>query len=131
VSNHVLAFVVVVFGGGLGSGLRHAVNQACAALFGVTLGWGTLAVNILGSLAMGMLAGWFALEGEGGQTLRLFLTTGLLGGFTTFSAFSLDVVLLWERGQMAAAAGYVAASVGIAILAVLLGLAIVKRSAGL
>ena len=83
--------------------LRHAVNQASAAYFGVNFPWGTLFVNVVGSLAMGLLAGWFAFRGEGGQLLRLFLATGILGGFTTFSAFSIDAALLWERGQSAGA----------------------------
>ena len=69
-----------------GSMIRHAVNQTSAAMFGINLPYGTLSVNIVGSLMMGLIAGWFAFRGDGGQLLRLFLTTGILGGFTTFSA---------------------------------------------
>jgi hypothetical protein len=76
-SHHSLAFLLVFLGGGLGSMLRHAVNQASAAQFGVDFAWGTLIVNIVGSFAMGLLAGWFALRGEGEQMLRLFLATGI------------------------------------------------------
>ena len=89
---------------------------------------GTLGVNIVGSLAMGLLAGWFAFRGDGGQTLRLFLATGLLGGFTTFSAFSLDATLLWERGQTYGAVFYVVASVLTALLCVSVGLAIMRAA---
>ena len=91
--------------------LRHAVSQVSAFLLGVGF-WGTLFVNITGSFAMGVIAGWFAFRREGGgQSLRLFLTTGILGGFTTFSTFSLDAALFWERGQLWGTAGYVSGSV--------------------
>jgi CrcB protein len=98
-------------------------------MIGVNFPYGTLFVNITGSLAMGLIAGWFAFHGRGGQLLPLFLTTGILGGFTTFSAFSLDAALLWERGQMAGAAMYVAGSVGVAIVCVFAGLAIMRTLA--
>src|SRR5262245_18207697 len=98
-----LAFLLIFVGGGLGSMLRHAVNLASAALFGMSFPYGTILVNITGSFAIGVVAGWFALRGHGGQMTSLFLTTGILGGFTTFSAFSLDAALLWERGQAAGA----------------------------
>src|SRR5688572_29968151 len=107
------SYLLVFLGAGIGGALRHGVNLGCARYCGVMFPWGTLTVNVLGSFAMGALAGWLAFKaGEGwSQSLRLFLTTGILGGFTTFSAFSLDAVLLWERGQMGLAAAYVAASV--------------------
>ena len=124
--HHTLAFLLIFVGGGFGSMLRHAVNQASAAIFGVNLPYGTLFVNITGSLAMGLIAGWFAFRGSGGQLLPLFLTTGILGGFTTFSAFSLDAALLWERGQSAGAVFYVAGSVTAAIIGVFAGLAIMR-----
>lgn len=120
-SHHALALLLIFLGGGLGSMLRHLVNQASAAVFGVNFGWGTLFVNIVGSFAMGLLAGWFAFRSEGGELLRLFLATGILGGFTTFSAFSLDALLLWERGQTTAALIYSAGSVGGAIISVFAG----------
>ena len=127
-SHHALAFLLVFIGGGLGSMLRHAVNQANAAIFGFNLSYGTLLVNIVGSLAIGLLAGWFAFRGEGGQMLRLFLTTGVLGGFTTFSAFSLDAILLWERGQTAGAAFYIVGSVAAGLIGTFAGLFIMRTA---
>lgn len=120
------AFLLVFIGGGIGSMLRHAANQAGTALFGVNFPSGTLFVNIAGSLAMGLVAGWFSARGHGGQLLRLFLATGILGGFTTFSAFSLDAALLWERGQTVAAVLYAGGSVLTGILAVFGGLAAMR-----
>jgi CrcB protein len=121
-----LAFLLIFIGGGLGSMLRHGVNQASAAIVGIYFPFGTLFVNVIGSLAMGLLAGWFAYRGEGGQLLRLFLATGVLGGFTTFSAFSLDAALLWERGQITGVAFYVTGSVITAMVSVFLGLTIMR-----
>lgn len=106
--------------------LRHALNQASTALLGPDFPYSTIFVNVAGSLAMGLIAGWFALRGGGGQMLPLFLTTGILGGFTTFSAFSLDAALLWERGETGNAAAYVIGSLVPAIVAVFLGLAIMR-----
>ena len=122
------ATLLVFLGAGLGGALRHGVNVGCARLCGIAFPWGTLTVNILGSFLMGALAGWLAFKAEHGwsQPLRLFLTTGVLGGFTTFSAFSLDAVLLWERGQAGHAAAYVAASVALSITGLLAGLALVR-----
>ena len=121
-----LAFLLIFLGGGIGSMLRHVVNQTGMALFGPSFPWGTLLVNIVGSLAMGLLAGWSDFRSEGGQLIRLFLATGILGGFTTFSAFSLDVALLWQRGQTGAAVLYVLGSVTVAIIGVFTGLAIMR-----
>lgn len=108
--------------------LRHGVNLGCARLFGIAFPWGTLAVNIVGSSLMGLIVGWLAFRGATGwtQPLRLFLTTGILGGFTTFSAFSLDVVMLWERGAFGLAAGYAAVSVLGAVAALALSLAAMR-----
>lgn len=106
--------------------MRHAVNRIALAL-GSAFPWNTLAINVTGSLAMGLIAGWFAFKGESGQHLRLFLTTGILGGYTTFSTFSLDAALLWERGQERAAAAYVAASVTASLIGVFAGLAMMRR----
>jgi CrcB protein len=122
-SRHALGFLLVFVGGGLGSILRHAANQLGAALFGPDFPYSTMFVNILGSLTMGFIAGAFALRGSGGQMLLLFLTTGILGGFTTFSTFSLDVALLWERGQVLRVAFYVLGSFIPAVVAVFSGLA--------
>ena len=118
---------LVALGGAIGAGARHLVNIAALRAFGPAFPAGTLTVNVVGGLLMGLLAGWLALRYEdGGQALRLFLATGILGGFTTFSAFSLDAVLLWQRGDTAAAAGYVLASVILSILALLAGLSIMR-----
>jgi CrcB protein len=119
------ALVLVFVGGGLGAAMRHLFNLGAARLFGVSFPWGTLGVNVAGSLAMGLLAAWLAARTEGsGEHLRLFLATGILGGFTTFSAFSLDAVALWERGAAGQALTYVAASVLVSIAALVAGLAI-------
>lgn len=119
------ALIIVVVGAGIGGGLRHLVNVGSARLLGLHFPWGTLTVNLVGSFAMGLLAAWLALRfSGGGQAFRLFLATGILGGFTTFSSFSLDAVLLWERGAVATAALYVAVSVVIGIAALVAGLAL-------
>ena len=123
---HASAFLLVFLGGGIGSVLRYAVNQASVAALGVAFPWGTLFVNAIGSLVMGALAAWFGLRGHGSDLARLFLTAGVLGGFTTFSAFSLDVALLWERGQTAAAAAYAAGSVVCAVGGVFAGLSVTR-----
>jgi fluoride exporter len=122
------SYLLVFLGAGIGGALRHGVNVGCARLCGTGFPWGTLTVNILGSFIMGALAGWLAFKaGEGwSQPLRLFLTTGILGGFTTFSAFSLDAVLIWERGQNGLAATYVAASVLLSIAGLVAGLGLAR-----
>ncbi len=118
---------VVFAGSGIGGVLRHLVNRAVPLSIATHFPMATLLVNVFGSLAMGMIAGWFALRGVGpSQTLRLFLTTGVLGGFTTFSAFSLDTALLWERGDVAATAIYVLGSVLVSIACVFAGLALAR-----
>lgn len=130
VSHQTLAFLLVFIGGGIGSMLRHASNLLGASLFGLNIPAGTLCVNIIGSFAMGLLAGWFAFQGHSDQLTRLFLTTGIIGGFTTFSAFSLEAALLLERGQTAGAALYVIGSVVIAIAGIFAGIAIMRAIAG-
>jgi CrcB protein len=119
-------YVTVFFGAGIGGALRHAVNRAGTQL-GMALPSSTLCVNVSGSLVMGLIAGWFAFRGQAGQTLRLFLTTGILGGYTTFSAFSLDAALLWERGQVWGTVFYVVTSVLLSLVGVFLGLAIIRH----
>ena len=121
---------LVAFGGALGAACRHLVNLAALRLLGPAFPAGTLVVNVVGGLLMGLLAGWLALKYESdGQALRLFLATGILGGFTTFSAFSLDAVLLWERGDVLASLAYVLASVVLSIAALLLGLFVMRAVA--
>ena len=112
-------FLHVALGGAIGSVARYGVNIMTTRL-APGLPWGTLTVNILGSLIMGLVAAWFALRG--GQHLAPFLMTGVLGGFTTFSAFSLDTLTLWERGDQMLALGYVFGSVMLSLAAIALGL---------
>jgi CrcB protein len=116
-------YVAVFIGGGLGAALRHGVNRASLAWLGPAFPYGTLFVNVAGGLMMGVLAELFLVKGGGSQEFRLFLTTGLLGGFTTFSAFSLDAALMWQRGDYAALASYILASVFLSIAALFLGMA--------
>ena len=96
-----MGFLIVFLGGGIGAALRHGVNLASARLLGTAFPFATLFENVTGSLVMGLLAGIFAFKGDASQHWRLFLTTGILGGYTTFSAFSLDAALLYERGELA------------------------------
>jgi fluoride exporter len=122
-----MPYIIVFLGAGLGGALRHGVNVAAARLLGYGFPLGTLIVNVAGSFLMGLLAGYFAFRPGFSQDTRLFLTTGILGGFTTFSAFSLDAALLIERHSYALAAGYVVGSVGVSIAALFLGLALFER----
>jgi fluoride exporter len=115
-------YVVVFLGGGLGAALRHGVNRASLAYLAPTFPWGTLFVNIVGGLLMGVLAELFLVKGGGSQELRLFLITGVLGGFTTFSAFSLDAGLMWQRSDYASLAIYVIGSVVLSIAALFVGM---------
>ncbi|RVC41870.1 MAG: fluoride efflux transporter CrcB [Mesorhizobium sp.] len=113
--------LLVVIGGGIGAGIRHLTNMGALRLVGPNYPWGTMAINILGSFAMGLFIAVLARRG-GSNEVRLFVATGILGGFTTFSAFSLDFATLWERGATLPAFGYALASVIGAILALFLGL---------
>jgi fluoride exporter len=121
--NYLLVFV----GGGLGASLRHAVNVLCARCLGTAFPWGTFIINITGSTVMGLIAGYLAFKGEASQAWRLFLMTGILGGYTTFSAFSLDAMLLYERSEFALALFYVLGSVVFSILGLFAGLALVRH----
>lgn len=120
-------FLLVFFGGGLGAALRHGVNLLSARVLGTAFPYATLIENVTGSLVMGLLAGYFAFKGDATQPMRLFLATGVLGGYTTFSAFSLDTVLLWERGEVGLAAIYVIGSVALSIGGLIAGLALVRH----
>lgn len=111
-----------MLGGAVGSGARHLVNVAAGRMLGVAFPYGTLAVNLVGCLLMGILIEALALKFQGSLELRTLLATGFLGGFTTFSAFSLDVMTLVQRGETAMAASYIALSVGGSLVAVALGL---------
>jgi CrcB protein len=121
-----MGFLIVFLGGGIGAASRHGINLLAARALGTGFPYGTLLINVAGSLAMGLIAEFFALKGGLPQHWRLFLTTGILGGFTTFSAFSLEAALLYERGDLIGAAIYVVASVVLAIGGLFAGLAIVR-----
>lgn len=128
-----VASTYVALGGGAGAVLRYQLGRAMTHWLGpntiTAFPWATLTVNVIGSLAMGLLAGFLARHGHGGDHWRLLLGVGLLGGFTTFSAFSLELMLLIERGQPALALTYAAVSVLAGLTALYLGL-IVMRVAG-
>lgn len=117
--------IPVMIGGALGAGARHLVGVGMLARLGPGFPWWTLAVNIIGGLLMGLLAGLLVKTGADEQ-LRLLLGVGVLGGFTTFSAFSLEVWLMIERGQIATATGYAGASLIGSVLALGLGLWITR-----
>ena len=119
-------YLLVFFGGGLGASLRHAINMVCAKSLGTAFPYGTFIINISGSTVMGLIAGYLAFKGEATQHWRLFLMTGILGGYTTFSAFSLDTALLYERGELSLAALYVLGSVGVSIAGLFAGLALMR-----
>lgn len=120
------SYLIVFLGGGIGAACRHGVNVAFVRVFGTSFPVATMFENVGGSLLMGILAGYFALKGDAGQHWRLFLTTGILGGYTTFSAFSLDAALLYERGALGLAALYVLGSVGLSVGALFAGLALMR-----
>jgi len=125
----VTGYLLVFFGGGLGATLRQLINVTCARCIGLGFPWGTFIINISGSTVMGLIAGYLAFKGEASQPWRLFLMTGILGGYTTFSAFSLDTALLYERGELSLAALYVLGSVVLSIAGLFAGLAIVRHLA--
>jgi CrcB protein len=120
-------YLLVFLGGGLGAALRHGVNLAGASLLGTRFPYSTLFANVTGSFVMGLLIAYFAFKDGGGQHWKLFLTTGVLGGYTTFSAFSLESALLYERGELGLAAFYVIASVLLAIGGLFAGLLLVRH----
>jgi fluoride exporter len=117
-----MRYLIIFLGGGVGAALRHGVNVVAARLLGTAFPYATAFENVTGSLLMGLLAGYFAFRGGISQHWQLFLTTGILGGYTTFSAFSLDAVLLYERGALGLAALYVILSVLLSIGGLFAGL---------
>ena len=121
-------FLIVAAGGAFGAVARYGLARLLPA---TGWPWVTLAVNVVGGLLMGLLTGWLAFRGGANtEAIRLFVAVGVLGGFTTFSAFSLETVLMIERRQLAMAGGYVAASVALSVLALFLGLMVARRAFG-
>lgn len=127
------ASMLVALGGGVGSWLRFVVGRAWVAAAGHTRASAfpvaTLSVNVVGSVAMGLLVGWLARFGGQSEATRLLLAVGLLGGFTTFSSFSLEVVLLFQRGEPGLAAFYAATSLAAGLFGLWLGLLLMRSAA--
>jgi len=121
-------FALIALGGGLGAMARHLVGWGSLRLMGPGFPWGTLCVNVMGSFAMGVLIGAMVKQGTS-ENIRLFLGVGLLGGFTTFSAFSLDAIRMFETKAYGPFAAYVGASVILSLLAILLGLFLMREMA--
>lgn len=123
--------LIVAAGGALGAVARYGVGVWAQRVFANAQWPATLTVNVVGGLLMGLLTGWLAFRaGANSESLRLFAAVGVLGGFTTFSAFSLETVLMIERRQFALAGGYVAASVALSVLALFIGLMVARRAFG-
>ena len=114
--------LAVAAGGAIGATGRYLVGRLMFSVMGPGFPWGTLFVNVFGSLVMGLFIAWLVKRTGTSEEVRLFVATGILGGFTTFSAFSLDFANLIERGSMGAAFAYVLASVFLAVLAIFIGL---------
>ncbi len=121
-----MEFLLVFLGGGLGSATRHGVNVLAARFWGVQYPVGTLCINILGCFAMGVAMEYWAVKSGLPQQARLFLTTGVIGGFTTFSTFSLEVALLNSRGEILLAGLYIVGSLVLGIGGLYAGMALVR-----
>lgn len=121
----------VALGGAIGASARHLLGEFALRVWSTAFPWGTFVANVLGGFLMGFLVGWLALKGSqlegGGENLRLFMGVGILGGFTTFSAFSLDAMLMIEKKAYGLAAGYISASVVLSILALFAGLVLARK----
>jgi fluoride exporter len=122
-------YLLVFIGGGLGSTLRYLVNVICPRYFGADFPYHTFIINITGSTVMGLIAGYLAFKGDAAASWRLFLMTGILGGYTTFSAYSLDSIVLYERGEIGLALFYVVGSVVFSIAGLFAGLTLVRHLA--
>lgn len=118
--------LLVMLGGAFGSAARYLTGKLTLGWFGPDYPWGTLAVNLVGGFLMGMLAGTLAKIGQGGEQWRLLIGVGLLGGYTTFSAFTLDLMNMIERGDYGMGLGYILASVVGSALALFAGLSILR-----
>jgi fluoride exporter len=121
--------LMVAMGGAIGSSGRYMVGVLATRLFGISFPWGTMIVNILGSFVMGLLVALLAVRYSVSNEVRGFLAIGVLGGFTTFSSFALDIVYLYEKKQYLASAGYMSISVICSILALFSGMALVRSLA--
>ncbi|QFR32160.1 fluoride efflux transporter CrcB [Ancylobacter sp. TS-1] len=124
-------WILIFIGAGIGGVLRNAVGLTAMRLFGMGFPIGTMAINIIGSLVIGLVAGWLAFKAGASWSMyaKAFVITGVLGGFTTFSSFSLEAAMLVERGQFGHAAIYVLGSVGLSLLGVFAGLAVMRALA--
>ncbi len=123
------ATLLVMAGGAAGAALRYHLGRGLTHALGTGFPYGTLAANLTGGLAMGLLAGWLARHASGNEPWRLLLAVGLLGGFTTFSAFSLELTNMIQRGTWSSAAGYALVSVAGSVLALFAGLALMRQVA--
>ena len=126
-ANNMSGLLYVAAGGAIGASCRHLLGVVAIRVFGTGYPYGTFIANIMGSFLMGLLAGWLAFKISGGTNIRLFLGVGLLGGFTTFSAFSLDAFLMLERKAYGVFAGYVLGSVTLSLLALMVGLILSRK----
>lgn len=120
-----IPILYVALGGAIGSVARYLLGGAVSRWMGSDFPYGTLTANVMGSLLMGILIGWLAKQGNS-EAMRLLLAVGVLGGFTTFSAFSLDIVSLYERGAVSAALIYILASILLSVLGLFAGLALMR-----
>ena len=120
-------FLVVFLGSGIGGMLRHGVGLLALRVTGTNFPWGTLVINVVGSALMGLMIGLFAARSINDPELRLFVTTGLIGGFTTWSTFSLDIVTLWERGEIGSAIAYASASIVLSLTVLAIALLAARR----
>lgn len=125
-----MGYIIVFLGAGLGGALRHGTNLAATRLFGIGFPFGTLAVNLVGSFLMAVLMEVFAFKSGLSQHGRLFLTTGILGGYTTFSTFTLDAMTRFERGDWAIGGVYIILSVAGGLLAFLVGMVLIRHFLG-
>ncbi len=121
-----MPIIYIAAGGAAGAVLRYLSTSAATTWFGHGFPYGTMLVNVFGSLGMGLLIGWLAKHSAGAETLRYLIAVGFLGGFTTFSAFSLDVVTLFERDQMISAMLYIIGSVSLSVIALFAGLYVMR-----